>query len=151
MLQHFTSAFPEILKDKRQEIDYQGEAYVSDYTVQGNMAVIIYKEYDDMAMKDRLEFIKDQLGLISVSVIDNNGNFLGTTDTELKSLLLKEDIQYYLDNKDEQCTFTNSVIEKLPDKEKSVIECKSVQTAGAENLLIECDAASQYGKHRIYQ
>ncbi len=151
VLENYLSAFPRIAEDKDAELKAQNTSYLEDYAVQGKMAVLLFNEYDEMGNRERLEAVKEQLKFVSVTLIDKEGNIIGTTDQALRKVLTKEENEIFLKKKGTMLHWGDEEMALLPDRKDTVVECRALLNENSESLILEYDYSSmseisnQYG------
>lgn len=79
LLQGTLSMLPQVLHENQDEVERTYLVYQSDYAVRGAFAAAIYENYANLEGKDRLEFARENVNALCVTLLDKNGNVIATT------------------------------------------------------------------------
>lgn len=78
MLNVGIDAIPNLMKDKNEEAARQYEVYTSDYAARGELAALLYNEYDQLGPEERLEFVRKNVNAIDVTLLDGDGKMVAS-------------------------------------------------------------------------
>ncbi len=93
LLNKYIEALPNIIDERVKDAKTQEDFFLTDMDIRGNLAVLLYQEYDDLELKERLQLIRDVVSAESISLLDAEGKVLESTDTVLNKLPAPEILQ----------------------------------------------------------
>ena len=79
MLEGNLSALPALMDEQTEEVERQYDVYTGDYIVRGDLAVLLYNEYEGSDMAERLELTRDNLDAMNVTVLNDKGELVAST------------------------------------------------------------------------
>lgn len=79
LLESSVSAIPEFMEERTAELKRQYEMYKSDYITRGELATLLYDDYTEIEVGNRLEFIRESVDALDVTVLDRAGKVVSST------------------------------------------------------------------------
>ena len=85
LLEGNISALPELLKERGVEYKRQSDVYKNDYIACGELATLIYNNYESVETNERLEFIRKSIEATDVTLLDGSGKLIASTSKNAPS------------------------------------------------------------------